>query len=130
MLRNICHVIRAFVVELHADAESLARPQLAVVKIEALRQVGWRSGKTAILHQHRAGKSSQNMSQRGGGDGSCGVRNQTHGMRLAECRDLHELRNAAGVRQSDSGVIDGLLLNQSIDVPTVAILLAYRESAL
>jgi hypothetical protein len=48
-------------------------------------------------------------------------------MRLGEREDLHELGDAADVRQRDSRVVDELALDQRVDVPLVAELLADRD---
>ena len=69
----------------------------------------------------------ETLYQRGLGDRAREVRNHADVVRFRHRDDLHELADAAHVGQGHPGIVDQLLLDQGVDVPFVAELLAHRD---
>ena len=70
------------------------------------------------------------MNQRRLRDWSGEVRDQSDIVRFTQCRNLHELRNAAHVRHRGAAVVDEMRFQQSIDVPAISELLAHGDGHL
>src|SRR5262249_23123953 len=103
-------------------------PQLAVTKVEVFREMRLvaRTG-PRHFHQNRSREGSARVNQRCCRHRTRKMRYQPNVMGLAESRELQKLRNAARVRQSHARIVDQMLLDEFVDVPTVAELLAHRN---
>ena len=67
------------------------------------------------------------MDERGGGEGAGEVRDDADGVRLAHGGDLHHLRDPADVGQRRPDEVDVVVLDQPVEVPAQAPLLAVRQ---
>src|SRR5438874_997724 len=67
------------------------------------------------------------MHQRGGGDGSGEVRDDTDKVRLAKRGNLHHFGDAANVWQRGTDIVDVVILHERVEIPAVAPFFARRD---
>ena len=90
-----------------------------------MRLLGWAGADH--FHQDRTGKSRRDVRHGGFRHGSGEMRDQADIMRFAQRGNLLVFSDAADVGDGDARVVDQALLDQFVDVPLVAELLAHSD---
>src|SRR5579872_7345948 len=118
-LRNLSDLTESFHVDFHAEPGPVIWIELAVLEIETDWNVRWHASFEAVLHQNGSRKCSERVNQRRRRDGSGEMGNDADKMRLADRRDLHHLGDTADVRQRRANIVDVVVLDQLVEVPTI-----------
>src|SRR5947209_1221086 len=80
-----------------------------------------------VLHQQRTGKSSEAVHQRSCRYRTSEMRHDTNEMSFADGRDFHHLGDSSDVGQGGTKVVDIVVFDQLVEVPTIAPLFSRSE---